>query len=134
MIPAVGSIVAIVTHHEIVAIWNHHLAIDDVLFQHVALPYHADDVLGQHWIGQQKLVGYRLSKAPPNGSIPGLKVLDIWIDPATREIHHVDITVQEPDEPEHQMAALGLSPRSWENLLSVLTKCLCNTIIVLARH
>jgi outer membrane lipoprotein-sorting protein len=77
--------------------------IDDFSAQLRSLPNQADDVLGERWTGQQKLVGYRLSKAPPNGSVPGLKVLDIWIDPATREVHHVDITVQEAGKPEHQM-------------------------------
>jgi len=77
--------------------------IDDFSAQLRSLPNQADDFLGEHWTGQQKLVGYRLSKAPPNGSIPNLKMLDMWIDPATREVHHVDITVQEPGKPEHQM-------------------------------
>ena len=67
------------------------------------MPNQADAFLGEQWIGQRKLVGYRLSKAPPNGSIPNLKALDIWIDAATREVHHVDITVQEPGKPEHRM-------------------------------
>ncbi len=77
--------------------------IDDFSAQLRSLPSQADEVLGEHWTGQQKLVGYRVSKAPPNGSIGGLKNLDIWIDSATREVHHVDITVQEPGKPEHQM-------------------------------
>jgi outer membrane lipoprotein-sorting protein len=77
--------------------------IDDFSAQLRALPDRADDVLGEQWTGQQKLLGYRLSKTPPNGSIPGLKTMDIWIDSATREVHHVDITVQEKGKPEHQM-------------------------------
>ncbi len=77
--------------------------IDDFSAQLRSLPNQADNVLGEHWTGQQKLMGYRLSKAPPNGSIPGLKALDIWIDSATREVHHVDISVQEPGKPEHQI-------------------------------
>jgi len=77
--------------------------IDDFSAQLRSLPNRADVYLGEHWSGRQKLVGYRLTKAPPNGSIPGLKVLDIWIVPATREVHHVDITVQEPGKPEHRM-------------------------------
>jgi len=78
-------------------------SIDDFSAQLRALPDRADDVLGEQWTGRQKLLGYRLSKAPPNGSIPGLKAMDIWVDAATREVHHVDITVQENGKPEHQM-------------------------------
>ena len=77
--------------------------INDFSAQLRSLPSQADKVLGERWTGKQKLMGYRLSKTPPNGSIPGIKALDIWIDPATREVHHVDITVQEPGKPEHQM-------------------------------
>ena len=67
-----------------------------------SLPRAADEVLGEQWTGKKKLLGYRLREAP-NGSIPGLKQLDIWIDPATNGAHHVDITVQEQGKPEHQM-------------------------------
>jgi hypothetical protein len=68
-----------------------------------SLPRAADEVLGEQWTGKKKLLGYRLRKAPPNGSIPGLKELDIWIDPGTQEADHVDITVQEQGKPAHQM-------------------------------
>ena len=78
-------------------------AVDDFSAQLKALPNRADDFLGEHSAGQQKLVGFRLRKAPPNGSIPGLKTEDIWIDAATGEVDHVDITVQEPGKPEQLM-------------------------------
>jgi len=68
-----------------------------------ALPRTADEVLGERWTGGRKLVGYRLTKEPPDGSIPGLKALDVWIDSGTSEADHVDITVQEPGKPVHQM-------------------------------
>jgi hypothetical protein len=68
-----------------------------------SLPHAADEVLGERWAGGRKLIGYRLRKAPPDGSIPGLKQLDIWIDPGTREADHVDITVQEQGKPAHRM-------------------------------
>lgn len=77
--------------------------VDDFSAQLRSLPNHADDTLGERWNGRQKLLGYRLREAPPNGSIPGLKSEDIWIDAATGEVHHVDITVQEPGKPEHRM-------------------------------
>jgi len=67
-----------------------------------SLPQTADEALGEQWASQKKLVGYRLHK-PPNGTIPGLKGLDIWIDATTREADHVDITVQEAGKPAHQM-------------------------------
>ena len=76
---------------------------EDFLEQLRSLPQTADEVLGEKWTGTRKLIGYRLRKAPPNGSIPGLKELDIWIDAATGEADHVDITVQEPGKPADQM-------------------------------
>ena len=76
----------------------------DLAEQLRSLPQTADEVLGERWTGGKKLVGYRLSKAPPNGSIPGLKALDVWIDSGTGEADHVDITVQEQGKPVHQMA------------------------------
>jgi effector-binding domain-containing protein len=77
--------------------------VDDFSAQLRSLPPHADSFLGEHWTGRQKLLGYRLTKVPPNGSIPGLESEDIWIDSATGEPHHVDITVQESGKPEHKM-------------------------------
>lgn len=75
----------------------------DLAEQLRSLPQTADEVLGERWTGGKKLVGYRLSKAPPNGSIPGLKALDVWIDSGTGEADHVDISVQEQGKPVHQM-------------------------------
>jgi effector-binding domain-containing protein len=76
---------------------------EDIAEQLRSLPPLADEVLGEQWAGGKKLIGYRLSKAPPNGGIAGLKSLDIWVDAGTREANHVDITVQEGDQPVHQM-------------------------------
>jgi hypothetical protein len=76
---------------------------EDFVEQLRSLPQTADEVLGEQWTGERKLIGYRLRKAPPNGSIPGLKELDIWIDAGTREADHVDISIQEPGKPAHQM-------------------------------
>ena len=77
--------------------------IDSFADQLRSLPQKADEVIGDKWVGDKKLIGYRLRNSPPNAGIPGLKALDIWIDAATREPHHVDITVQEQGKPEHQM-------------------------------
>ena len=79
------------------------LADADLAEQLRSLPQTADEVLGEQRAGEKKLIGYRLRKAPPNGSIPGLKALDVWIDAGTRAVHHVDITVQEEGKPAHQM-------------------------------
>ena len=75
----------------------------DLAEQLRSLPQTADEVLGERWAGGKKLVGYRSTKEPPNGSIPGLKTLDVWIDSGTGEADHVDIAVQEPGKPPHQM-------------------------------
>ncbi len=75
----------------------------DLAEQLRSLPQTADEVLGERWTGGKKLVGYRLSKAPPNGSVPGLKAVDVWIDSGTGEADHLDITVQEQGKPAHQM-------------------------------
>ena len=76
---------------------------DDFVEQLRSLPQTADEELGEQLTGGKKLLGFRLRKAPPNGSIPGLKELDIWIDAGTREAHHVDIAIQEQGKPVHQM-------------------------------
>lgn len=76
---------------------------EDFAAQLRSLPQKADEVIGERAFDGKKLIGYRLHTAPPNGSIPGLKQLDIWINPETREADHADITVQEQGKPEHQM-------------------------------
>src|SRR5271157_1439008 len=77
--------------------------IEDFAEQLRSLPQKADEELGEQWNGGKRLIGYRLRKAPPNGSITGLKALDIWVDPGKGEADHVDITVQEQGKPVHQM-------------------------------
>jgi len=69
----------------------------DLAEQLRSLPQTADEVLGERWTGGKKLVGYRSTK------VPGLKALDVWIDSGTGEADHVDIAVQEPGKPVHQM-------------------------------
>jgi len=76
---------------------------DDFLEQLKSLPQAADEVLGEQRAGDKTLIGYRLHKAPPNTGIQGLTAFDIWVDAATREAHHVDITIQEEGKPTHQM-------------------------------
>jgi hypothetical protein len=77
--------------------------IDDFAEQLRSLPQKADEELGEQWNGGKRLLGYRLRNAPPNGSISGLKALDIWVDPGRGEADHVDITVREQGKPAHQM-------------------------------
>jgi effector-binding domain-containing protein len=76
---------------------------DDFLEQLRSLPQAADEALGEQRAGDKTLIGYRLHKAPPNTGIQGLTAFDIWVDAATREAHHVDITIQEEGKPTHQM-------------------------------
>jgi outer membrane lipoprotein-sorting protein/effector-binding domain-containing protein len=76
---------------------------DDFLEQLRSLPQAADEVLGEQRAGDKTLIGYRLHKAPPNTGIQGLTAFDIWVDAATRDAHHVDITIQEEGKPTHQM-------------------------------
>jgi effector-binding domain-containing protein len=76
---------------------------DDFLEQLRSLPQAADEMLGEQWAGGTRLIGYRLHKAPPNTGISGPQAFDIWVDAATRETHHVDITIQEEGKPTHQM-------------------------------
>lgn len=77
--------------------------IDDFAEQLRSLPRTADEELGEQLTDGKKLIGFRLRKAPPNTGIPGVKEFDIWIDAGTREAHHVDITIQEPGKPAHEM-------------------------------
>jgi len=77
---------------------NHPAGSEDLVEQLRSLPQHADEALGEQRAGEIKLIGYRLRK-PPNGGIPGLTALDLWIDARTRQAHHVDITVQEQGKP-----------------------------------
>ncbi|HTQ55571.1 MAG TPA: GyrI-like domain-containing protein [Bryobacteraceae bacterium] len=77
--------------------------IDDFSAQLRSMPLKADKVLGERRIAGKTLIGYRLHNAPPNGSIPGLQTLDVWIDPATREADRVDVTVREQGRPPYQM-------------------------------
>jgi len=76
---------------------------DDFLDQLRSLPQAADEVLGEQRAGDKTLIGYRLHEAPPNTGIQGLQTFDIWVDAATREAHHVDITIREEGKPAHQM-------------------------------
>lgn len=76
---------------------------EDIAEQLRSLPQSADEVLGEQRAGEKRLIGYRLRKAPANTSIPGLNTFDIWVDAGTREVHHVDITIQEEGKPAHQM-------------------------------
>ena len=77
--------------------------VEDFAEQLRSLPQKADEELGEQWNGGKRLLGYRLRNAPPNGSISGLKAVDIWVDPARGAADHVDITVQEQGKPVYQM-------------------------------
>ena len=75
----------------------------DLMEQLRSLPQAADASIGEQWESGNKLIGYRVRKAPLDTSIPGLQSLDVWVDAGTREVHHIDITIQEEGKPPHQM-------------------------------
>jgi hypothetical protein len=75
----------------------------DLMEQLRSLPQAADESIGEQWESGNKLIGYRVRKTPLDTSIPGLYSLDVWVDAGTREVHRVDITVQEEGKPPHQM-------------------------------
>ena len=76
---------------------------EDIVEQLRSLPQAADEMLGEQRAGDKRLIGYRLRKAPPNTGISGIEAFDIWVDAGTRQAHHVDITIQEKDQPVHRM-------------------------------
>jgi hypothetical protein len=81
--------------------------IPDLVEQFKSLPKTADESLGERWTGSRKLIGYRVHEAQPGttfpGAIPGLSALDLWVDAATGNPDHVDISIQEPGKPLYQM-------------------------------
>ena len=76
---------------------------DDWVEQLESLPPSADQVLGERQVGGKRLIGYRLVKAPPGTSIPGLKSFDLWVNAGTRQADHVDIAIEEPGKPVYRM-------------------------------
>jgi len=76
---------------------------DDMMEQLLSLPPTADQVLGEKQAGGKRLIGYRLPTALPAASFQGLQTFDMWVDAATRQADHVDIAIQEPGKPVHQM-------------------------------
>jgi outer membrane lipoprotein-sorting protein len=76
---------------------------EDLVEQLLSLPPAAGEVLGEQRAGDKRLIGYRLPKAPLDTSVAGLQSFDLWVDAGTRRADHVDISIQEPGEPVHQM-------------------------------
>ena len=70
---------------------------DDLVEQLKSLPQTADEQLGERQEGGKTLLGFRTHNTP------GVQTLDLWVDAATRQPHHIDITVQEAGKPPHQM-------------------------------
>lgn len=75
----------------------------DFVEQWKSLPKTADESIGEQWVGDRRLLGYRVRQAPSGSGIPGLKWLDLWVDAPTGNPDHVDITIQEPGKPLYQM-------------------------------
>jgi hypothetical protein len=76
---------------------------ENLMKQLKSLPLAADEVIGEQRTGDKRLIGYRLRKALPDSVISGLRALDLWVNAGTRAIDHVDIAIQEPGKPLHQM-------------------------------
>jgi outer membrane lipoprotein-sorting protein len=76
---------------------------EDMVEQLLSLPPSAEQVLGEKQAGDKRLIGYRLPTAALNTSFSGLQTFDMWVDAATRQADHVDIAIQEPGKPVHQM-------------------------------
>src|SRR5208283_483402 len=72
-----------------------------------SLPQMPDQSIGEQWADGRKLMGYRVHETHPGttfpGAIPGLSALDLWVDAATGNPDHVDISIQEPNKPLYQM-------------------------------
>jgi hypothetical protein len=81
--------------------------VPDLLKQLKLLPQTPDMSIGEQWAGGRKLMGYRVHEAQPGtsfpGAISGLSALDLWVDAATGDPDHVDISIQEPNKPLYQM-------------------------------
>jgi len=79
----------------------------DLVEQFKSLPKKADESLGEQWAGSRKLIGYRVHEAQPGTTLPDaiskLSGLDLWVDAATGNPDHVDISIQEPGKPLYQM-------------------------------
>jgi effector-binding domain-containing protein len=76
---------------------------EDVASQLRALPDQADERLGERRFREHTLAGYRLTKSLANGASRGVRSVDVWVDPLTREADHADITLQEPGRPAYTM-------------------------------
>ncbi len=79
--------------------------VPDLVQQLKLLPKTPDQSIGEQWLGSRKLMGYRVrpSKSDMPGAILGLSALDLWVDAATGNPDHVDLSIQEPNKPLYQM-------------------------------
>jgi hypothetical protein len=81
--------------------------VPDLVKQLKLLPQTPDQSIGEQWVGSRKLMGYRVHETQPGtmfpGAISGLSALDLWVDAASGNPDHVDISIQEPNKPLYQM-------------------------------
>jgi outer membrane lipoprotein-sorting protein len=77
----------------------------DLVEQFKALPTSTHESLGEQTVGGRKLLGYRVhpSKSEMPDANLGLSALDLWVDAATGNTDHVDLSIQEPGKPLYQM-------------------------------
>lgn len=75
----------------------------DLVEQLQSLPRSADMSLGERLDGSRKLTGFRIHQTSAESQNSGAKELDLWLDTATGDLDHIDISVQEPGKPLYQM-------------------------------
>jgi hypothetical protein len=75
----------------------------DLVEQLRSLPANMEEMIGERWVGNRKLFGYRTRRAPAGSAIPNLEALELWVDARTGSPEHVDITIAEPGKPLYTM-------------------------------
>ena len=79
--------------------------VPDLMEQFKSLPASAHESLDEQTVDGRKLLGYRVhpSKSEMPGAVFGRSTLDLWVDAATGNPDHVDLSIQEHGKPLYQM-------------------------------
>jgi hypothetical protein len=80
-----------------------HSDTSDLLKDLKSLPQAPDQFIGEQWVNGRKLLGYRVHESPSGSAITGPGTTDLWVDAASGNPDHVDISIQEPGKPLYQM-------------------------------
>lgn len=76
----------------------------DLVEQFRAMPATPESFIGEQQIAGKKLLGYRVHTGAKEAAAPNQETaFDIWIDPATSDPDHIDISVKVPGKPAYQM-------------------------------